>query len=421
MIVPVNQKTGERDMRKIHRAWLVCIGCALLLFCTSGLTINAFTVFQPYIMEFNRFSNTQSSTLITVRSFCSFLSMLLTGVYYKKLSLRTGMALGGLCTVFGFALYGLAASYPQYCAASALVGLGYGFAGMIPITIVIGHWFHEKRTLAISICSCSTGLSTLGIPTILTALVERYGLRTAFFAEAAVILLLTGLSYLLVRSDPASVGLEPYGEGTTLQKKSRAAERPLPGRSYAVLLPMLILMGAVMSVGYSHLAVRIRSNGFDSYTAANAVMISGLMLTGGKLAYGWVSEKIGCCRSNWGFGMLLLAGLVLCSMNWHSSRTVYAASALFGAGLSMTSVGLSAWAGDWCSAEQYDSTVRHFQTAYMAGGLLFSSFPGFLADHVGGSYIPAYQVFLTFSVLIVLCVQGIYLVHTGNIAIRRHA
>lgn len=29
-------------MRKLHRAWLVCIGCALLLFCTSGLTINAF-------------------------------------------------------------------------------------------------------------------------------------------------------------------------------------------------------------------------------------------------------------------------------------------------------------------------------------------------------------------------------------------
>ena len=54
-----------------------------------------------------------------------------------------------------------------------------------------------------------------------------------------------------------------------------------------------------------------------------------------------------------------------------------------------------------------------------AGGLLFSSFPGFLADRAGGSYIPAYRVFLAFSVLIVLCVQGVYLVHTGGIALRR--
>ena len=156
--------------------------------------------------------------------------------------------------------------------------------GQVPI--VIGHWFHEKRTLAISICSCSTGLSTLGIPTLLTALVEQYGLRVAFLAEAAGILVLTILSYLLVRSDPESVGATAYGKNTQQQNQRVSSGRALSNRNYVVLLPMLLLMGAVMSVGYSHLAVRISANGFDSYTVANAVMISGLMLTVGKLAYG---------------------------------------------------------------------------------------------------------------------------------------
>ena len=394
----------------------------MLLFCTSGLTVNAFTVFQPYIMEHNGFSNMQSSTLITVRSFCSFLSMFLTGFYYRKLSLRNGMALGGLFSVLGFTLYGFATAYPQYCVAAALTGFGYGFAGLIPITIVIGHWFHEKRTLAISICSCSTGLSTLGIPTLLTAVVEHFSLRTAFLAEALIILALTGVSFLLVRSDPESVGLQAYGEKREqMKKRAGRSGRALSHRMYAVLLPMLLLMGAMMSVGYSHIAVRIRSNGFDSYTVANAVMISGLMLTFGKLAYGWLAERIGCYRSNWLFSILLLAGLTLCSMNWHSSMTVYLAVALFGAGLSMTSVGLSAWAGDWCSAEQYDSTVRTFQVAYMAGGLLFSSFPGYLADLARGSYIPAYQMFLLFGILVVLCAQGVYRLHTDSAApLHRH-
>lgn len=407
-------------MRKIHRAWLVCVGCALLLFCTSGLTVNAFTIFQPFIIAANGFSNTQSSTLITVRSFCSFLAMFLTGIYYRRLSLRTGMALGGLFSVQGFLLYGLAGTYPQYCLAAALTGFGYGLAGLIPVTIVIGHWFHEKRTLAISICSCSTGLSTLGIPTLLTALVEQYGLRVAFLAEAAGILVLTILSYLLVRSDPESVGATAYGKNTQQQNQRVSSGRALSNRSYVVLLPMLLLMGAVMSVGYSHLAVRISANGFDSYTVANAVMISGLMLTVGKLAYGWLSERFGCYRSNWLFGVLLLAGLVLCSVSWHSRFAVYLAAALFGAGLSMTSVGLSAWAGDWCSAEQYDQTVRRFQVAYMAGGLIFSSFPGYLADLSKGSYIPAYQAFLVFSILIILCAQGVYRMHTDSVPARRH-
>ncbi len=51
----------------IHYAWRVCLGCALLLFCTSGLCINAFTVYQPYILTRNGFTNAQSSLIITVR------------------------------------------------------------------------------------------------------------------------------------------------------------------------------------------------------------------------------------------------------------------------------------------------------------------------------------------------------------------
>lgn len=55
-------------MKKIHYAWFVCAGCALLLFCTSGLSINAFTIYQPYILKLNNFTNSQSSMIITVSS-----------------------------------------------------------------------------------------------------------------------------------------------------------------------------------------------------------------------------------------------------------------------------------------------------------------------------------------------------------------
>ena len=82
---------------------------------------------------------------------------------------------------------------------------------------------------------------------------------------------------------------------------------------------------------------------------------------------------------------------------------------LYSVGLAMTTVGLTAWAGDWSSTNQYDATIRRFQIGYAAGGLAFSSVPGILADRFGGSYIPAYLVFTACAIIVLLSAQFMYL------------
>ena len=201
-------------MKKIHYGWCVCVGCALLLFCTSGLSINAFTVYQPYILELNGFTNTQTSSIITVRSFFAFISMLLTGLYYKKVSLRNGMAIAGLLIASGFLIFGFAENYLLYCIGAMCVGIGYGFGTMVPIAIVLEHWFVKKRTVAISICSAITGFSTLGIPSLLTKMIESYSLKITFISEAVFIAVLTAVSFILIRDYPTDKRLLPYGENS---------------------------------------------------------------------------------------------------------------------------------------------------------------------------------------------------------------
>ena len=83
-------------MKRIHYAWWVCAGCALLIFCTAGLAVNAFTIYQPFILRGNGFTNAQSSLLITVRSLAAFFASILAEQVYRRLSPRTGMALGGI-------------------------------------------------------------------------------------------------------------------------------------------------------------------------------------------------------------------------------------------------------------------------------------------------------------------------------------
>ena len=280
-------------MKKIHYGWLVCLGCAMLLFCTSGLSVNAFTIYQPYILEQNHFTNAQSSTILTMRSMFSFLAMFLTGKYYEKLSLRVGMALAGGMTTLGFLLFGLAKSYPAYCLAAVAVGLSYGFGTMIPISILLKHWFTQKLTFAVGICSAVTGLSTFGVPTLLTWLIETRGLRFTFLAEALGIALMVGVSILLIRDDPSQKGLMPYGS----ESASRAAKQirrngVLAKKHWLLLVPMLLMLGAMTSVGYSHLSVLVSTAGFSAHITALAITVSGVMMTLSKCAFGWVSDRL---------------------------------------------------------------------------------------------------------------------------------
>ncbi len=395
-------------MKRPHKAWLVCIGCALLFFCTSGLTVNAFTVYQPYILSQNGFTNAQSSSILTVRSLFGLIGMLCTGVYYRKLPLRAGVTLAGGLTVLGFLLFGMAGSLPAYYGAATVMGLGYGFGTMIPISIILEHWFWKKRTFAIGICSAFTGLSTFGLPSLLTWLILTFGLSSAFFVEAGFAAVLVLLSFFLIRGVPEG-GDTPYGFGGDKEAAGlKGGEVHLKKSEWPVLWAMLLCLGALTSVGYSHLTVHLDSTGFDPHVTALAITASGLAMTFGKFAFGWLSDKLPVLRKNRLFAALLLAGLALLCMVRSSMPLLFTAVCAYGFGLAFTTVGITEWAGDFSTAEEYESVVRRFQLGYAAGGFVFSSLPGILADRFGGSYVPAYLFFILCAVFVTATLQWFY-------------
>lgn len=394
-------------LKKPHYAWTVCIGCALLLFCTSGLAVNAFTIYQPFIMEQNGFSNTQTSSIVSFRTFAGLVGMLLSGVFYKKVSLRNGMGLAGIASAAGFALFGLAKTYPVYCLAAVVAGIGYGLGAMIPIAIVIRSWFYESRNLAIGICSAATGLSTLGIPSLITKLISRIGLGRTFLAEAAVMTAAVAVSYLMIRSSPDDKGVRPFGTKTDEPLRKTSPSGLTAGQS-ALLFPAIFLVGGVMSVAYCHFSVLITGEGYDASDAALASAFSGAALIIGKILYGRLGDRITNYKSNYIFGPLLFSGCLLCCFIPYGKAVVYISELVFSAGMAFTSVGLTAWASDLSSEEKCNGNIRLFQILYAAGTLTFSPLPGMIADRTGGSYIPAYAMFAALALYIITAVQYCY-------------
>lgn len=399
-------------MKRIHRAWLVCIGCGLLLLCTIGLISNCFAVFQPYLIRDRGLTNAQASAVSTVRSLFSLLAMLLVGWYYRHLSLRFGaaaaLAAGGVSCL----LFSAARGFAACCAAAAVAGLSYGLGGMVPAALLMERWFRRRGGLAIGICTAGSGVATIFAPPLLTAAVRNISLSAAFALEGGVVFLLLGAVLLLIRSRPEEMGLQPLGADLPPERRSAAAPAenapPLAGWEQTAMLTVCLLLGMVCSAGFIHLPVLYESEHFSDTTVSWLLSLFGVTLTVGKCVCGQITDSLGSAGTGWLFFGVLGVGLLLsCGAGNGSIAAASAAFLLLGMGMSLSSVGVVAWARDLSSPAQYAGTMQAFQLAYLLGGLGFNTVPGILADATG-SYLPAYRLLTLFTAVGLLLLEWVY-------------
>lgn len=400
-----------RTLNRPHYAWLVCLGGALSLSTVMGLGANVFSIYQPEILSFHQFTNAQGSWITTTRSLFILLALMTVNQLCERLSLRVVMTLGNLLMGLSCFSFALADTFPMYLFSAALLGVGYCYGGMVPLSVLISRWFQSRRSLALGLSSAGSGISTVFAPTIITGLIQTYGLHTAFALEGVFVLVCTGLIWLLLRSRPEDMGLEPY---RTSAPDTTKVPAPVPEvrsdhpRAQRLILFAALLIGGPVGPCFSHLAVYYTSEGFDSTLVALLISMMGLAICLGKILCGQVYDRLGGRTGNrFVFGTYLL-GLVLCCLA--PSQSIVAATAaliLFSVGLSITAVSPAVWAQDLSLEENYAKLVRSFTMAYTAGMLLFGPIPGMIADRTG-SYLPAYLLFTGFLLVAYLIVQGVY-------------
>ena len=336
-------------MKHVHYGWVVCITCTLLLFITMGTVSNGFSVYLPYIMDERGLTHAQTSSLVTLRCLTAFLAMLTIGWYYKKVSLRLGVSIAACCAGLSYLLYASARTYPLFCVGAAVSGLSYGFGSMIPVSLLMNRWFDRHRALALSICATGSGIATIVLPPVTTALVEHLTMGTAFRIEGAAIFLLRPSSSPSCaatrrrRTWPCGHQEAPAGQETPARK----AHGDIPRAAFVLLAFASLFMGAVANPGFVHLSVLFSGEGFSAGAVAAIISGTGLMLTLGKLLYGETTDHVGGCKSTLLFGAILVAGHVLCCLAFLQSIPLSVLTAVcMGVGYPIATIGPSVWAND---------------------------------------------------------------------------
>lgn len=394
-------------MKKPHYAWVICACGALTLFCLAGLSVTAFSVFQPYLVTQSGLTNAQSSTVLTVRNLFSFAALFFVTAFNRRLGLRASIVLSVLGEAVGFVLYALADCFALYCAGAAVVGLTYTLGGITATSLLLSRWFHAHRSLALGICSAGTGFCSILLPPLLTPVIQEISLQAAFLITAAFLVVSGVLLAVLVRDDPQQKGLQPLGAEAeqTARRSVPAEQRTLSRGGMGVMCAAMLLLGLSTGPGPSHLSILYSSEGFSGDRVALLISVFGAFLLLGKCLLGQLADKFGARKATFSFYLLTTAGFGLCCLA--GSGSMYAAVSsvvVLGFGVSIAALSSSLFAAEMVPSGQYASTVRTFQLVYTLGNLSASSLPGIVAD-LTGSYIPSFAGFAVLTALSMVAVQ----------------
>lgn len=413
---------------RAHYEKVIALCCFLLIFCNVGLASTSFNVYQPYIVALPGIGDSAGSAIIGVRTFLSLVCMFVVVRFYQLVDYRRGACIACLFTAVSMVVYGFAGSFPAFCFAAALGGIGYGLGGMVCTTYLINRWFKTDVGTAIGIAAVGSGVASIVVPACAEWVIRSFSLAASFWLEAVLAVVIAAACYALLRDKPSDLGLEPYVNPKWVERHADdvvhaegGADVPvdhgvhLPPRARVLFVGACVLVGAVSVSAPTFLSVLLVSEGYGHQFAALMLSVSGFVLTVGKGAMGRLFDLLG---GVWGTVIAFaafIAGLVLLILgSGGNAALVWAGCIVYAFGLAIGSTGIPIWSLNLSTPAERVRTVRTFQTGYAMGSFAFSFVPGILKD-VLGSYVVSYVMMTAMLVVALVLIVCIYARYHGRV------
>jgi len=291
-------------MKKVFYGWYVALACGIGLACGLATVLTyTFGVFvTPLRAEFEW---TQTETfaalflsVLTITFVAPFFGLLVDRLGARRVILVGLVLEAALVASFYFQDENVLTFYLRYIAL-AVFGVG---TTHIAFTRIIALWFDRQRGLALGVTLAGVGIGGFAWPILTQWAIDALGWRSAWLVIAAAIIVFGGTIVLLVvRDSPQSMGLLPDGDTEVRSKDSPARHDEAPGvtlkealatRHFWMMLVIFLLIGIGVTSIQVHLVPLLVSRGVTPMRAANALSILAVALLFGRVAAGWLMDRI---------------------------------------------------------------------------------------------------------------------------------
>ncbi|MEZ5563929.1 MAG: MFS transporter [Gammaproteobacteria bacterium] len=291
-------------MKRLFHGWYVALACGIGLACGLATVLTyTFGVFvTPLRAEF-AWSQTEVFaalflSVLTITFVAPFFGLLVDRLGARRVILVGLVLEAALVASFYFQDANVLTFYLRYIAL-AVFGVG---TTHIAFTRIIALWFDRQRGLALGVTLAGVGIGGFAWPILTQWAIDAFGWRSAWLVVAAAIILVGGTSVLLVvRDSPQSMGLQPDGD-TAAGSRDRAVKHGAPPsltlkqalatRHFWTMLVVFLLIGVAVTSIQVHLVPLLVSRGVTPMRAANALSILAVALLFGRVAAGWLMDRI---------------------------------------------------------------------------------------------------------------------------------
>ena len=402
----------QNSEKKLHRAWIVLIGCCLMNCGTSGLTNCLGLFYKPLAEAFTTAEKTVGvsdaalgrTIQMVVVAFVVILCGKLLTKHYKPVLYLSSVFYG-----IYFLLMSFAGRIEHIYIVQGLAGIVVAVLQNLCIIFTINRWFHKKKGTAFSIFSACAGISSMFFNSVTGNIIDRFGWQWGYRFFAVSGFVLTFAAALIMQESPQACGIQPYGweeneelpqdaaqrSGSTLQQN--ADSRPLHKRPELYLMILLLCTFQFLMASTTHCSTYARSIGYGLVAAAYISSVGFAGNTGIKLVLGGVRDRFGTKKAGLFEFVLAAAGYLLLIFN-KNLVMLLAGIFLVGSVISTATIISPVLHSDLFKGKDFD---RAYPITNMFGqlvGAFANYFYGWVYDSTG-SYIPIFIICLVLLAL----------------------
>jgi len=287
-----------RTSPSLHYGWIIVATGTLTLFACLGLARYAYAMLLPGMQSGLGLAYDRMGFIGTGNFAGYLLSVLLAPWLIRRWQPRyvvaCGLLLIGLCMLTLRQSQSFASAFVLYF----FVGMGGGFAN-IPLMTVVTRWFRrEQRGKAIGLVIGGNGVAIVFAGLLIPALNQNFGAegwRFGWLILGIISLVISAIVALLLRNDPAELGLNPVGRPVPLAPETLVpVEHRGDGRTLLHLGLLYLAFGATFMVfGTFCVTTMVKEYGLSEARAGLYWSWVGFFSLFSGIGFGALSDRIG--------------------------------------------------------------------------------------------------------------------------------
>jgi MFS family permease len=402
---------------KLYYGWII-VGLGFITLTVAFGVWYSFSVFLLAIIQDFGWSRAATSSIFSMFMMGHAVMGILTGHLQDKFGPRIVIPFGAILLAVALALTSQAnALWHFYISYGIFASIGVSLIGFTSHSAFLPNWFEQNRGLAVGITMSGIGFGMLLFVPVLERIITFYGWRVAELCAAGTVLfLIAPLNLILARKSPSDLGLLPDGriEGEKVFKAHQRSVQILDPawadsnwtlvkaiatrRFWFVGLAFFFLSFAYQST-LLHSVSAMVDGGLNRNVAALFFGIAGIAGSGGKILFGYLSDRFGREKINTVGGVIAVAGIV-CLVFTGSSEillpTLFAI--LFGLGYGAAAPLLPSISADIFEGRSFGLIFAMIAIGGGLGGALGPFMAGLLRDLTGSYTTPFLMAIVSLSI-----------------------